>query len=170
MDGCFCSNSSIAFRVQVKELSTSFCHSFRSIFRHYPLSHVGQIVTNPTAYLANHPRLQRTESPPLPDVTVVGSKIDDHTPPYRAGAPSQKCHAIPGGYEGTAGLRSARRPPSYPVKMIRVLTLSLSVSGIIAVVVAVVRFLVDVISFRPNLPSFCWLFFLVWTRSFLKAD
>ncbi|THD23740.1 Serine/threonine-protein kinase ULK2 [Fasciola hepatica] len=83
---------------------------------HYPLSHVGQIVTNPTAYLANHPRLQRTESPPLPDVTVVGDKGDDYIPLCRTAIPSHKGHAIPGGFDNaTAGMRVGARPPSFPV-------------------------------------------------------
>ncbi|VDP71242.1 unnamed protein product [Echinostoma caproni] len=82
---------------------------------HYPLSNVGQIVTNPTAYLANHPRLQHTESPPLPDVAVVGAKGDGHIPPNRPGMLTQKGPATHGGYENpTVGNRIAGRPPNYP--------------------------------------------------------
>ncbi|KAA3678128.1 serine/threonine-protein kinase ULK2 [Paragonimus westermani] len=74
----------------------------------HPVSIVGRIFANPTAYMVNHPRAQRCASPTIPDVATVDS------PPKSNVMPPEKTTAAH--IEGVVAptTRLAARPPSYP--------------------------------------------------------
>ncbi|KAF7260283.1 hypothetical protein EG68_02376 [Paragonimus skrjabini miyazakii] len=74
----------------------------------HPVSIVGRIFANPTAYMVNHSRAQRCASPTIPDVATVGSPSKSNVMTL------QKTTA--GHYEGVTvpNTHLAARPPSYP--------------------------------------------------------